>query len=384
MTNVVSFPDRVRGFAPARLIEARVALQASRDELGRAVGLTGQAIGYYETGARRPDMEKLLSIAAALRQPVTFFLREGRPMPATTGTRFFRSIGPKSNKLNASLDVKTKWLWEVVDRIGKLVRLPEVKLPSVDRSPGATSYSDEEIAQIATATRRLWGLGDGPIANVIALLETNGIIVSRYEMGSDKIDAFSCWVDGRPLILLGSDKESACRSRFDAAHEVGHIILHHGAAQEDLNDKRIRDRLEEEAHRFASEFLFPRNMFLIEFYSTRAAHLQGLKRRWGMSMQAIAHYAKVLGAIDDSQYVLFRKTVTKNRWLREEPLDREIPMEQPKMLLKAIKMLVDRGALPPSGLESENGFSFEMVQRLCGELPAALAPVGPSLTLLSS
>ena len=382
MATLISFPDRSHGFVPSRLTEARLALQRSRDELARSVGLTGQAIGYYETGARRPDMEKLLVLAEALEQPVTFFLRDGRSTPATFGTRFFRSVGPKTNKLNASLDVKTRWLWEVVERISRVLRFPEVKLPHPDREAGATAYSMEEIANVAVETRRLWGLGDGPIANVIALLETNGVIVSRYEMGSDKIDAFSCWIDRRPLILLGSDKESACRSRFDAAHELGHIILHHGAAQEDLGDKAIRDRLEKEAHRFASAFLFPKNMFFTEFYSTRTTHLQGLKRRWRMSMQAIAHYAKELGAIDEGQYILFRKTVAKHHWQKEEPMDREIPMEQPRMLLKAIKMLVERGVLPPSGFESENGFSLEMVQKLCGELPEPPRQAAPMLRLI--
>lgn len=384
MVNVVSFPDRSQGFVPHRLTEARLALQISRDELGRNVGLTGQAIGYYEGGGRRPDMETLLRIADALRQPVTFFLRAGSPLPATVGTRFFRAIGPKSNRLNNSLDVKTKWLWEIVDRISKLVRLPVVKLPIVDGTPNGSEYTLDEVAEIATATRRAWGLGDGPIANMIALAETYGIIVSRYEMGSEHIDAFSCWIDGRPFILLGTDKSSSCRSRFDVAHELGHIILHHGIGQDDLTSKNLRERLEREAHWFAGSFLFPKASLLSELYSTRTSHLTGLKRRWRMSMQAIAHYAKEVGMIDDAQYVLFRKTITKNGWLRKEPLDDEIPMEQPGMLLKAVKLLIERGILPPMGLEAENGFSLEMVHRLCGALPSPALRAGPSLTLVSS
>lgn len=383
MANVVRFPDRSQGFVPHRLTEARLALQISRDELGRNVGLTGQAIGYYEAGSRCPDMEVLLRIAEALQQSVIFFLRAGHPLPATVGTRFFRSVGPKSSRLNASLDVKTKWLWEVVDRIAKLVRLPVVHLPMPDRASESGEYSLSEIAEIATATRRMWGLGDGPIANMIALLETHGVIVSRYEMGSEKIDAFSCWIEGRPFVLLGSDKNSSCRSRFDAAHELGHIILHHGSSQDDLNGKRTRERLEQEAHWFAGSFLFPKSALLSEFYSTRTSHLTGLKRRWRMSMQAIAHYTKEVGAIDDAQYVLFRKTITKNGWLRNEPLDDEIPMEQPGMLLKALKLLTERGNLPPTGLEAENGFSLDMVHRLCGVLPTAAPQPGPSLSLVS-
>lgn len=384
MVNVVHFPDRSQGFVPSRLTEARLALQISRDELGRNIGLTGQAIGYYENGSRRPDMDKLLTLAEALGQPVTFFLRNGSPPPLSLGTRFFRSVGPKSNRLNASLDIKTKWLWEIVDRISKFIRLPVVKLPIIERSAGAAAYNIDEIGEIATATRRLWRLGDGPIANMIALLETNGFIVSRFEIGSGKVDAFSCWIEDRPFILLSSDKFSACMSRFDAAHELGHLVLHHAVSQEDLSDKRTRDRLESEAHWFAGAFLFPKSSFLAEFYSTRTSHLTGLKRRWQMSMQAIAHHAKELGAIDDGQYILFRKTMAKNGWLREEPLDKDIRIEQPGLLIKAIKILIEKGLVPPSGLESENGFSLQMVESLCGLPPSHAAPSIPTLSLVSS
>ncbi len=145
----------------------------------------------------------------------------------------------------------------------------------------------------------------------------------------------------------------------------------------------MRERLEREAHWFAGAFLFPRTALLAEFYSTRTSHLIGLKRRWRMSMQAIAHQCKEVGQLDEAQYILFRKQVTKHKWLRKEPLDDEIPLEQPGLLPKAVRLLVDREVIPPSGFEGENGFSLEMVQRLCGVVPEPTAPRAPTLTLVS-
>ena len=46
-----------------------------------------------------------------------------------------------------------------------------------------------EIEEIATDVRRFWNLGDGPISNVTLLLENNGAIVTRTEMGADNLDA---------------------------------------------------------------------------------------------------------------------------------------------------------------------------------------------------
>lgn len=364
--NVFHFPDRTHGFVPKRLTEARVARQMSREELGRSVDKTGQAIGYYEAGERRPDMETLLRLAGVLDQPVAFFLRPPQRTTSLTGARFFRSVGPKSNKLNSALDVRVGWLCEMLHFLLHHLRLPASNLPLIDDLPSSGSYKLAEIEEIATRTRRGWGLGDGPIANMAALLETNGVVVSRLELGAENVDAFSCWIDGRPFVFLGSAKDVCCRSRFDAAHELGHLILHRDVSQDDLQNKRVRDRIEREAHWFAGAFLLPRSTLLTEFYSTRTQHLLGLKRRWRVSMQAIAHRCKEIGAIDEGQYILFRKQMSAQRWLKAEPLDDELPPEMPGLLPKAWRMLVEQGVVREGGAEEQIGFSLSGVERLCG------------------
>lgn len=221
----------------------------------------------------------------------------------------------------------------------------------------------------ARETRRAFGFGDGPISNMVATLESRGVVVTRFEIGNKSVDAFSCWVGNRPYVMLGTDKRSSCRSRFDAAHELGHLVLHRDITQEDILDKETLTRIEREANWFAGAFLLPREKLLEEFYSTRMAHLQGLKARWKVSMQAIAHRAKDIGAIDEYQYILFRKQVSHNKWLSVEPLDREIAIEQPEYLLKCWKLLVERGIVSGDGAEEAVGFSLELVQQLLGSLP---------------
>lgn len=374
MQNVLQFPDRARGFVPQRLAEARAARQMSRAELARDLGLTGQAIGYYETGERRPDMDILLRISAILEQPVSFFLRAAPSIDGIKGVRYFRSVGPKSNKLNYALDIKTKWLWELVQYLQNFVRFPQPNLPPFVDGPASGFYTLQEIEEIATRLRRHWSMGDGPIANMVALLETNGVIVSRLELGTDSVDAFSCWIDGRPYILLGSDKGSCARSRFDAAHELGHLLLHRDISEEDLENKQTRDRIEAEANLFAGAFLLPRTSMLTEFYSTRMTHLVGLKRRWKVSMQAIAHRCRAIGAIDETQYILFRKQMSASKMLKKEPLDgEEMPLEQPGILLKSWRMLLEKNIVQEVGIENEVGFSLENIQRLCGQLPSLSA-----------
>jgi Zn-dependent peptidase ImmA (M78 family)/transcriptional regulator with XRE-family HTH domain len=294
MTNILFLPDRGPGFVPERLTEARIARQMSRRELAELAQITGQAIAYYESGERCPDMRMVLKFSESLGRSPGFFLTGSSAVRGGIQTRFFRSTGRRSNRVNDALDVRTKWLWEVVAFIVSRVRLPTVNLPECPQPAAKDFFLPVEIEDIAQLTRRHWGLGDGPIANMVALLETYGAVATRFSLGSARIDAFSCWISGKPYIVLGSDRKSAARSRFDAAHELGHLILHRDISQEDIQKKSVLDRIEQEANRFAGAFLFPRNSFLSEFYSTRMGHLAGLKRRWRVSIQAIAHRAKDL------------------------------------------------------------------------------------------
>ncbi len=98
--------------------------------------------------------------------------------------------------------------------------------------------------------RVAWELGDGPIANVVGLLERKGVIVSRLPAATDEVDALSCQIGERPFIVLATNKDAADRARFDAAHELAHLLLHEDAQPGDAEVERA-------AHRFAAEFLAP-------------------------------------------------------------------------------------------------------------------------------
>lgn len=382
--NIFQFPDRASGVVPQRLADARVALQMSRADVGRALGITGTAIGHYENGDRRPDMSVLMQLAQFLRQPVSFFLTEPPTGSMKKNVRFFRSVGPKSNKINMALDVRTNWLWEFVQMLLDAgIRLPTPNVPFFDDIEHDGEFSLEQIEYIAARTRRHWNLGDAPINNMVALLESQGVIVSRFALGSEKIDAFSCWINGRPYVLLGSDKGSAVRSRFDAAHELGHLILHRDISQDDMESKATRDRIEREANWFAGAFLLPRASIFREFYSTRASHLKGLKQRWLVSMQAIAHRARDIGAIDDDQYVSFRIQMTKTKQLAKEPLDDTIPIERPGLLYNAWKKLVERGLLPKLDSDETLGISLDVLSDHFGRaVELAESDLTPKLSII--
>ncbi|EJN04214.1 XRE family transcriptional regulator [Phyllobacterium sp. YR531] len=371
--NVFQFPDRTAGVVPQRIADARIALQLSRSDVARELNVSGTAVGYYENGDRRPDMNTLMQLSSVLKQPVSFFFKETSNKLQKKKVRFFRSVGPKSNKVNMALDVRTNWLSEFVDTLlGAGIRLPAPNVPLFNDVEPDGEFSLEQVEYIAARTRRHWALGDGPINNMVALLESQGVIVGRFGMASEKIDAFSCWIESTPFIILGSEKGSAVRSRFDAAHELGHLILHRDITLDDMESKSTRLRIEREANWFAGAFLVPKTALLREFYSLRASHLKGLKQRWLVSMQSIAHRARDIGVIDDNQYVSFRIQMTKRKELNKEPLDDVIPIERPGLLYNAWRKLVDNGRLPELESEDSLSFSFEVLRDHLGREVSAV------------
>jgi Zn-dependent peptidase ImmA (M78 family) len=91
---------------------------------------------------------------------------------------------------------------------------------------------------------------------MIHLLESKGIRVYFIAEDYKNVDAFSVWDENTPLILLNTFKSSE-RSRFDAAHELGHLVLHkHGVPRS--------KKAEQDANSFAAEFLMPRTNILAQ------------------------------------------------------------------------------------------------------------------------
>lgn len=63
-------------------------------------------------------------------------------------------------------------------------------------------------------------MGPGPISHVLALLESKGVVVCRYEMQGESVEAFSFWNGERPFVFMASEKEAGARLRYDLAHEL--------------------------------------------------------------------------------------------------------------------------------------------------------------------
>jgi Zn-dependent peptidase ImmA (M78 family)/DNA-binding XRE family transcriptional regulator len=337
-----------RLFDGHRLELARELRGLLKSELAEAVNLSASAIGQFEANRSRPNPATIAQLGLALAVPPAFFAA-GRPSVELAQEDVqFRSLRSTSKKDRTQARAQVRLLAEVVAALARLVRFPAVELPEFppNSSPEA----------VAVEVRRLWGLGEGPIADVVRLLERHGVIVVRLEAGTDELDAFSCWIDGeRPYVVLTSNKGAADRSRFDAAHELYHLLAHQDASPGD-------PVLEKEAQRFAAAFLMP-ELNMREELPSRVdwRRFAQLKLRWGVSMQALLYRARDLGVIGDDAYRRAMVDMSRRSWRRDEPVTIGDP-ERPEMLRRAIELvararnftiddLAAEVALPASALE---------------------------------
>jgi Zn-dependent peptidase ImmA (M78 family)/transcriptional regulator with XRE-family HTH domain len=389
--NIFRFPGGSRGgparrLVPSRLRDARLAQRLNQSELAAAVNVSRQAISAFEQGEKSPEAETLARIANVLDQPIAFFATEDRPVFGDSSTRFYRAFGPDTKRRNLMCEVLGKWFAQTTKYFDNLVNLPKVDVPS--GMPFSTNgrYSEEEIEFAAEECRRRWGLGLGPISNVVGLLENKGVSICRYEVPQEKIEAFSFWNGPRPFLFLASDKGSAARARYDAAHELGHLVLHRWVGSEELEDSKALKEIEREANRFAGAFLLPRKSFPNEVYTTRLDAFIELKRRWKVAIQAMVYRCKDLGIFDEYQITNLYIQISRRKWKTKEPLDGEdgLPLEEPRLLKHAAELVLRGSKKIADEIRAELGVGNTFIEAFCGVSASAFdqsrtAEFSPSL-----
>lgn len=325
-------------FSPARLTLARELRGITKAEVADRVSKTAAAIGQFENGRARPDAVTLAALALALGVPIAFFARKQIAPLMSIDECHFRSLRSASQRERRRLLAMGTLLCDLLSHVENEVDLPAEEVSRV----GETPRSLEEIEECAVRVRRAWGLGLGPIPNVITLLERMGAIVSIIPHDCREVDAFSAWHAGRPLVFLIAHKSAASRTRFDAAHELGHLVMHADVVAGS-------PELERQANRFASAFLVPRESFLAECPRwLNWPHFYELKRRWRVSVAALIKRAYDLECISESSYrrafVHLNKTGERTRE-KHEPQP-----ELPTLMAKALEMISDE--YPPDALAS--------------------------------
>lgn len=284
-------------------------------ELADAVDLTARRIAQYENQGEVPPPATEVSLAQALRFPVEFFHRPAPPDLSGDAVSFRSFSRLPAGRREAALAAAAIAV-EIADFIDERFQLPEVDVPD---------HRDTDPSTAALAVRAAWALGDAPVPNLIHLLESHGVRVYSLVDDCAALDGFSLWYEGRPFVFLTHHK-SPERGRWDAAHELGHLVLHAGRPQG-------RD-CEKEADAFAGELLLPETGVRVSappFVSMR--DVVDEKLDWRVSAMAYIRRLNQLGLLPERRYKSLVIEASQAGYRRAEgDIDRETSQLMPKVL----------------------------------------------------
>lgn len=292
-------------FSPSRLKLARQRLALTLTKLAEQSGVSLRSLTNYENGKLAPNEENLLKLANALSVPPKFFNRdtvEAIPVEAASFRKLSKTTATRRDAVLANATLAVEFFAVIESKF----RLPAPGTPSFDK------LSPEEAADLV---RHRWNLGDRPIANMIHLLESKGVRVAALRHEYTDIDAFCFVRDSTPYVFLNTSR-SGERQRFDAAHELGHLVLH---GEQDMEPSTSKER-EAEANRFAATFLMPRTAVLTQ--SMRNASLERIlaaRSFWKVSAMAMTHRLHELDLLSDWQYRSTCMTLSELGYRSAEP-----------------------------------------------------------------
>ncbi|WP_019543608.1 ImmA/IrrE family metallo-endopeptidase [Selenomonas bovis] len=327
-------------------------------ELSRETGISRQSLSLYANEENVPPYENVQRIAKNLDFPSEYFLSEDKCTTVTTNTYFRSQAAAKKKEQNAQ-EKKLEYTAKMYEILLNYVDFPALHLTlpmgiyadADDVVNAEPEEMQEKIEKLTLSLRKAWGIGNAPIENMQFLLESNGIVMTGFRNVDDKIDAFSQKVhvkngDSVYIVALALGKKPRERLRFDMAHELGHIMMHNwDESNEDLNREEF-NAIERQANMFASAFLLPRESFgkMVSPYATNIEFYRSLKKKWGVSMQAMMYRARQLDIISVNQFQYMMRQISQKGWRTHEPGD--VPGNLNSTIFQgAIDVLFDGGYL---------------------------------------
>ena len=313
-----SLESKSMRFNASRLSIARKRRMLNKKGFAERLGVAQHTVVRWEKGEREPTPENIEAFAKELNFPPSFFFGDDVEEPEQAS---FRSQTSMSAAVRDASLAAGAIGFLVSDWIEERFDLPAIRVPDLHL------YGAENAARVL---RGEWQLGEKPISNMLHLLESKGVRVFSLAENTVKVNAYSLWRGDKPYVFLNTFK-SAESSRFDAAHELAHLVLHQDGGC-------LGREAEDQANKFASAFLMPRADIMGVL--PRVSHLGQLieaKGRWRVSVAALNYRLHKLGLISDWRYRDFCIEIATRGYNREEP--NPLPREKSVVWEKVLKAL---------------------------------------------
>jgi Zn-dependent peptidase ImmA (M78 family)/DNA-binding XRE family transcriptional regulator len=339
---------------PTRLAAARKRRGWTLTKLATETGLSRASLSTYENQHQDPSSQTLAALASALEVEQDFLTGDDLDeIPVESVS--FRALSKMTARTRDRGLSSGRIAILINEWIEARFTLPRPDVPSLTgRAP----------AMAAQEVRARWGLGEQPIGNIVHLLEAHGIRVFSLTDDTKDLDAYCLNWHGQPFLLLSREK-SGERQRFNAAHELGHLVLH--------GEDRVPNgpEAEAEANQFAAAFLMPKSGVLAQSLHNASVHrILQAKTRWNVAAMAMAHRANELGLMTEWAYRTVCVDLSRMGYRRGEP--NGITHESSMLLTKVLQQLrANRHGL--GTIAADLGLSTTEVQAyMIGLTPTAL------------
>jgi Zn-dependent peptidase ImmA (M78 family)/DNA-binding XRE family transcriptional regulator len=339
---------------PSRLVVARKRRGLTLTRLAERTSLSTRSVSLYENGHQTPTDETLLVLADALGVSPTFLTGadvEEIPEDAVS----FRALSKMTARQRDRALSAGRIALLINDWIETRFQLPDPDIPSL------TDYMPEAAADVVRAH---WGLGERPISNVLHLLEAHGVRVYSLTAENNELDAYSLYWRTRPFVFLSTSK-SGERGRFDAAHELAHLVLH--------GEHKVphRPAAEIEANRFAAAFLMPRASILAGgLRNATPERIVRAKQTWKVAAIALTHRLYELDLLTEWGYRSVCVQLSRLGYRRNEP--HGIPREGSQVLDKVFRSLRESSETPAAIAHAIGISTDELHAHVFGLTPVAV------------
>ncbi len=297
---------------------ARETRRMTQNELAKRASISQGYLSRIEHGLVEISDPLVQAFSEALGYPSAFFYRSDEQYgPGTVCHHRKRQSMPiqKLKQIHATMNVMRMATADLLQgvEIDAHYGFPRMELPDYE--------SVERIAQLVRAN---WQLPIGPVRNLVRSIEAAGGVVIPADFGTDRLDAISQRPRNQPPFFFINATSPGDRLRFSLAHELGHIVMHSAPAPGQ----------EEEASRFAAEFLMPAKEIRPELEQVTLAKLADLKSYWKVSMQALIMRAHELRTITERQKRSLFTRFSQLGYRKTEPVT--VARENPSVLEQVI------------------------------------------------
>lgn len=318
----------------------RLKKHMTKKDLASKCGLSPINITYYEDGTRKPSMENLKLLAKALDVRVSDFLAVRNENLVFTHGEFRKTSALRKADqefVRESVEEYFSRFFSAVELLGGEV------LPEPPECHTIVLSGDAEKDSI-NLRRHLGLASDGPIDDLIGVLENKGILIFACKIDNDKFSGMNGFVNDRPYIVINGNMSTE-RNRSTIVHELSHLMF---MWPENMEEKE----LEKYATAISGAFLFPKQDAIRELGIRRreiSKDMEIVCKEYGISMYLLVKRAQLSSIISKEVEQNFYIRANQYGWRKKEPtrIEAEKPFLFEQLVYRAVneqEISVQRGA----------------------------------------